>query len=175
MLRAWPSGGWGEVAAARSPTPGEWRLALLQGCFTHLAQALLSSELAAGLSSHLEKFRSVCLGEGGPGGGVQKHDITSARPSFLWRENGLGQMGFPVTNVMGGGREKCEQGEWYQGGIPRAHWNGVLRGCPSGRCPDVKCRPLPAPTMKSYLIVRLLSGSYLGQEKAGPVSLTILF
>ena len=90
LLSSWPSGGWEEAATARSLALVARALAWVQDCFTPLEQAPLSSEPAAGPSSHLEKFKAVCLGEGGPGGGVQKHDVTAGRPSFLWREKRAG-------------------------------------------------------------------------------------
>ena len=81
---------WEEAAPARSLTPVAQELAGVQGCLTPLEQPPLRSEWAVGLSSHLEKFKTVCLGEGGPGGGVQKHDVTSARPRFCWGEERAG-------------------------------------------------------------------------------------
>lgn len=63
---------WEEAAPAGSLTPVAQELAGVLGCFTPLEQPPLCSERAVGLSSHLEKFKTVCLGEGGPGGGGSK-------------------------------------------------------------------------------------------------------
>lgn len=88
----------------------------------HSAGTGTSSSELAGLSSHLEEFKSVCLGEGGPSReGVQKDDITLARPGFIWRgEKGwarLDQMGFPGTDVVGQRKEEVRRKTGIQGDV----------------------------------------------------------
>lgn len=161
----WRVDGWRLLQpGTRSLTLVHWSLARAQGCFTHLAQALLSSELAAGLASHLEKFKTVCLGERGPGRGDSKawHHLSQDRLP-LGREKGWAGLGWArwdsqeLIYILEGRRGKGRQEGWCQGGVPVVPWHGSLRGEPFNSVS--KCSHHFTPTVNSYLRGRWLRGS----------------
>lgn len=87
---SWRGEGVGGGSPSREPDPVAQELAGCRVAALPWGSHLLS-ERAVGLSSHLEKFKTVCLGEAGPGGGgSKKHDVTSARPRFPWGEERAG-------------------------------------------------------------------------------------
>ena len=122
---------WEEAAPARSLTAVAQELARVQGCLTPLEQPPLRSEWAVGLSSHLEKFKTVCLGEGGPrGGGSKAWPNLSQAQILLGRGEGWarpGQMGFPRIGVLEGRRKTG-----WAGGMSRGNASGALEWSPWG-------------------------------------------